>query len=279
MLKSATAGEAYMKPISKTAFYCCGVRMQDAASDNPVCGDVYAKDFMNEDGLRVFEDFKDEANPNASNVARARIIDDFLRGELLANPDLTIVLIGAGFDSRAFRLKGGAWLEFDEPQIIDYKNERLPAAGCPNELRRIPIDFSTESLEEKLSPFSNRRSVVFVVEGVFAYLDESEIMQMTQTLRRLFPRHKLIGDLTSKDFIEKYRGAVHDKITSMGAEFKFAADQPEKIFLENGYHLAEKISIIERAIDYGSIKMPKILLKTMFRTLAEGYAIYVFGTH
>jgi len=31
-----------MKPISKTAFYCCGVRMQDAESSNPICGDVYA---------------------------------------------------------------------------------------------------------------------------------------------------------------------------------------------------------------------------------------------
>ena len=32
-----------MKPISLTAFYCCGVRMRDAESDKPVCGDVYAK--------------------------------------------------------------------------------------------------------------------------------------------------------------------------------------------------------------------------------------------
>jgi methyltransferase (TIGR00027 family) len=267
-----------MKPISKTAFYCCGVRMQDAESESPVCGDVYAKRFMSEDGLRVFEDFKDETNPNASNVARARIIDDFLRAELLANPDLTVVLVGAGFDSRAFRLEGGAWLEFDEPQIIAYKNERLPIDGCPNELQRIAIDFSTESLEEKLSPFSSRRSVVFVVEGVFAYLDEGEITRMLETLRRVFPQHKLVGDLTSRDFIEKYRGAVHDKIASMGADFKFTPEQPEKIFLENGYNINEKISIIERAIDFGSIKMPKILLKTMFRTLASGYAIYLFET-
>ncbi|HEY0428472.1 MAG TPA: SAM-dependent methyltransferase [Pyrinomonadaceae bacterium] len=265
-----------MKPISKTAFYCCGVRMQDAASVSPVCGDIYAKDFMNEEGLRVFEDFKNEANPNASNVARHRIIDDFLRRELLANPDLTIVLIGAGFDSRAFRLKGGAWLEFDEPQVIGYKNERLPAEGCENELQRIAIDFSTESLKEKLSPFSNRSPIVFVVEGVFGYLDEDEIRRMLETLHRLFPRHKLVGDLTSKAFIEKYRGAVHDKIASMGATFKFAADRPEKIFLENGYNLTEKISIVESAIDYGSIKLPKILLKTMFRTLASGYAVYLF---
>jgi hypothetical protein len=32
-----------MKPISQTAFYCCGVRMQDAESEKPVCGDVFAR--------------------------------------------------------------------------------------------------------------------------------------------------------------------------------------------------------------------------------------------
>ena len=96
-----------MKPISRTAFYCCGVRMQDAERSNPVCGDIYAKAFMNEDGLRILEAFKDETKPNASNVARHRIIDDFLVQELLADPSLCVVIIGAGFDSRAYRLKGG----------------------------------------------------------------------------------------------------------------------------------------------------------------------------
>lgn len=51
-----------MKPISKTAFYCCGVRMLDAKRSNPVCGDVYAEGFMNGDGLRIFEAFKDETS-------------------------------------------------------------------------------------------------------------------------------------------------------------------------------------------------------------------------
>ena len=139
-----------MNPISKTAFYCCGVRMQDAERSNPICNDIYAKTFMNDDGLQILEAFKDEPRPNASNVARHRIIDDLLRQELIAHPNLSIVIIGSGFDSRAYRLNGGTWIELDEPQVISYKNERLPVSSCENELHRIPIDFSTESLEEKL---------------------------------------------------------------------------------------------------------------------------------
>jgi len=135
-----------MKPISKTAVYCCGVRMQDAERDKPVCGDTYAKVFMNEQGLQILEAFKDETRANTSNVGRHRIIDDLLRQELGANPNLTVVIIGAGFDTRAFRLNGGTWVELDEPQVIAYKDERLPASSSDNELHRISIDFATDSL-------------------------------------------------------------------------------------------------------------------------------------
>jgi methyltransferase (TIGR00027 family) len=265
-----------MKPISKTAFYCCGIRMQDAQHNNPVCDDIYAEAFMNEDGLRILEAFKDETSPNATNVARHRIIDDFLRQELRANPGLCVVIIGAGFDSRAYRLKGGTWVEFDEPQVIAYKNERLPVSNCKNELHRIPIDFSTDSLEEKLYTFSSDRPVIVVIEGVFIYLEEEVIRQLLQILRRFYPGHKLICDLMSRKFFEKYSKTLHEKIADIGTSFKFTDNNPEELFLENGYRCTEKISIVESAVKFESIKIPRIILKTLLRTLASGYAIYQF---
>lgn len=266
-----------MKPISQTAFYCCGVRMQDAERAQPICGDVYAKVFMNEDGLRILEKFKDETHPNSSNVARHRIIDDLLRQELAAHPDLRVVIIGAGFDSRAYRLKGGTWVELDEPQVIAYKNERLPVADAHNELHRVAIDFSTDSVEDKLSPFAgNGGPVVVVVEGVFMYLEQQAIEQLLQTLRRLFPQHKLICDLMTRKFFEKYGRTIHEKLTGMGATFKFTADNPEEIFVKNGYVRVDQISTVVKSTEFEGRKIPKILFRTLLRTLASGYAIYVF---
>ena len=250
--------------------------MQDAWFDKPVCGDVYARRFMNEDGLKILEKFKDETRPNTSNVARHRIIDDILRKELAANPDLCIVIIGAGFDSRAYRLNGGTWVELDEPQVIAYKNERLPAAEATNELHRIAIDFSTDSVEEKLSAFAGRRPVVVVIEGVFMYLDEDTIKQLLQTLHRLFPQHKLVCDLMNRSFFEKYGRTIHEKLTGMGASFKFTADNPEEIFVQNGYRRIAVLSIVAKSVEYQANRIAQFLLKTVFRTLARGYAIYVF---
>jgi len=250
--------------------------MQDARSAKPVCGDIYAQAFMNEEGLRILAAFKDEVRPNASNVARHRIIDDLLRRELGANPGLQIVLIGAGFDSRAFRLNGGKWLELDEPQIIAYKNERLPPADCRNELQRLPIDFAADSLEEKLLPFATRAPVVVVIEGVFMYLEEDAIRQLLLILRRRFASHKLICDLMSRRFFDKYVRTLHEKIAGMGATFKLM-ESPDEIFLRNGYRVVEKISVVGQAIAWGLTDIPGILFRLFLRTLAQGYSIYVFA--
>jgi methyltransferase (TIGR00027 family) len=265
-----------MKPISRTAFYSCGVRMQDAERSTSVCGDSYAKAFMNEEGIRILEAFQDETSPNASTVARHRIIDDCLRQELLAHPRLCVVLIGAGFDSRAYRLRGGTWVELDEPQVIAYKNERLPASNCENELHRIPIDFSTDSLEEKLSSYSSRSPVVVVIEGVFMYLEEEVIRQLLQLLSRIFPQHKLICDFMSREFFEEYGRTFQEKLTGLGTSFKFTVDNPEEVFLENGYRRTGKVSVVEKAVELELIKIPQIALETSLRTLASGNAVYVF---
>ena len=264
-----------MKPISKTAFYCCGVRMQDAARGDPVCNDTYAKVFMNEEGLTILEAFKDDIRPNESNVARHRIIDDLLQHELDAHSDRLIVLIGAGFDSRAFRLKGGSWVELDEPQVISYKNERLPSEKSPNELQRTPIDFASESVEDKLARFSNR-SAVIVIEGVFMYLEEQNIESLLQTLGRLFPKHKLICDLMTREFFENTGKTINEKITGMGAPFKFTPDNPEEVFLKAGYELNDEICIIEKSVMFQMPEMPETLLEGLRSSLPTGYSIYAF---
>jgi methyltransferase (TIGR00027 family) len=267
-----------MKPISKTAFYCCGVRMQDAEKEKPVCGDTYARVFMNEEGLQILRLFKDETRPNTSNVGRHRLIDDLLRQELEVNPNLTVVIIGAGFDSRAFRLEGGTWVELDEPQVITYKEERLPAASSENELQRISIDFATESLEQRLASFAGRSPVTVVVEGVLMYLEEATIDQLLQTLRRLFPQHRLICDLMTRDFFENTASSIHEKLTGMGATFKFAVDNPEEVFVRNGYRQLETIPIIEKSVLFEAGDIPPEVWQTIQPNLPQGYSIYVFET-
>ena len=252
--------------------------MQDAARERPVCGDGYAKLFMDEYGQGIFDRFKDETNSNACTLVRHRIIDDVLRHMLRSTPDLCIVTIGAGFDSRPYRLAGGSWYELDEPQLIAYKNERLLISQCPNPLHRVAIDFCTDSLEEKLAAISGVGPVVLILEGVFIYLNETEIRKLLGAFDRKFPQHQLICDLVNRQMVERYGQKLHQIVEEMGASFK-AVDRPESIFLTHGYRAGKTISIVEEAVDLGINKVPKLMLKFFFGNEIKGNSVYLLERH
>ena len=98
-----------MKPVSKTAYYCCGLRMDDAQSERPLCGDHLAQRFMDVEARSVYAAYHGDKRAARSNAVRHRLIDDFLRAALGRTPDLTIFAIGAGFETRPYRLSGGHW--------------------------------------------------------------------------------------------------------------------------------------------------------------------------
>jgi len=265
-----------MKPITNTAFYCCGVRMQDSQGASPVCNDTYARRLLGEEGEKLFSLFQSETRANASNVTRHRVIDDIVKQALARNPGLTIILIGAGLDSRAYRMQGGNWIELDEPQIIQHKNERLPIAECSNPLQRIPIDHDRETLEEKLRKFATNEKVLVIIEGVFMYLHRETIKTTLATLSRLFPKHDLVCDLMTKGFFEKYSATLHQKLGDMGAEFRFTAKRPHDIFAISRYRLVNRVSVISKAVEYGLIKLPKPFPYLFMRTLRNGFTVNVF---
>jgi O-methyltransferase involved in polyketide biosynthesis len=115
-----------------------------------------------------------------------------VQAEISQQRQARMVVIGAGFDTRAFRLDGGRWLEVDEPAIISHKDAILPAASAKNPLERVAIEFATESLLARLAPYRDTQRTHMIVEGVFMYLTHPQRRELLGALRELFPGLALI---------------------------------------------------------------------------------------
>ena len=269
-----------MRPESKTAYFCCGARMVDAQSTHPVCNDTYATVFMKSEGREVFERFKPFKDAMISNATRHRIIDDLLREELKRNPERLCIIIGAGFDTRAYRLMGGTWIELDDPELIEYKNECLPISECTNPLHRIPHDMTGDSLFASLSEFRTNKPPVIIIEGVFIYLTEEGISQLIKVIRELFPKHLLICDLQTYRFFRQFNLKFQEVLKGFGASLCITSDTPENLFLSHGYRIREKVSIIDRTMRYARLTvrqaLVKLALNTIYRDIKDGYSIYCF---
>lgn len=262
--------------IARTALYCCGVRAADARAPRPVCADAFAQRFMDAAAQQTFAAFTSLRGPNATNAARHRLIDDLLRERLQADPSLQVVLLGAGFDTRAYRLRGGRWLELDHPVIMQAKELALPAAQAANPLRRVAIDFAHERLADKLTGLDARAPVLVVMEGVSMYLDTAALGDTARTLHALLPRHTLVCDLMDRRFAKRFGGPLRRRIMALGGDFAPLHDDPCALVESLGYQREARQSIVMRAVEHGSVRVPRWLLGSVLRSLRDGYVLCRF---
>jgi len=109
-------------------------------------------------------------------VTRERYIDDFLKAELSEGLD-QVVILGAGFDTRAYRIAGiekTRVFEIDQPATQAVKLERLKKVidPLPGHVTFIPVDFNTQTLGERLSAggYDERCKTLFIWQGVTYFL-------------------------------------------------------------------------------------------------------------
>jgi methyltransferase (TIGR00027 family) len=122
-------------------------------------------------------------------LVRTRFIDELME-RAVRNGATQLVILGAGFDTRAHRftglLKDAAVIEIDYGTTQEYKKGRVEAAlgGVPANVIYAPIDFARESLGEVLrrAGFQPERKTYYICEGVSMYVPEEG---MKETLRAI----------------------------------------------------------------------------------------------
>ncbi len=262
-------------PVARTAFYCCAVRADDAARPAPVCGDVFAARFL-DPGIRLeLVPLLSHWAAAASNVARHRLVDDLIRERLAADPELRVILIGAGFDTRAFRLPGGRWFEIDDAALLEFKEERLPAASAPRPLQRLAVDFETTPALDYLTAVAGRDRALIVLEGVSMYLDDATLGRLAAALRTRLPRASLVCDLMTARF-RWFDRTMEWALAHFGAHMADREQHPRALVEAAGYRQQRLLSIVGRAREAHTLFIPGWLFDHLLRELRDGYAVYLF---
>jgi methyltransferase (TIGR00027 family) len=264
------------QPVARTAFYCCIIRADDAASRRQVCGDALAHRFLDDAIRRDLAAVLRQPRPAASNVARHRLIDDLVRDQLHRRRETRIILLGAGFDTRAFRLSGGRYFEIDDPQLLAYKESRLAAREAPNPLARIPVAFGSAAPAEFLAPLAGDDDALVILEGVSMYLGDDTLATLAAALVRALPRATLVCDLMSPRFAATYGKPLRDGLEQMGAQFGARLDHPSRPFIAAGYLPRHRYSVVDRSRQAGTTRIPSLILNTVLRELRDGYQVWVF---
>ncbi|MFI5776102.1 SAM-dependent methyltransferase [Nocardia sp. NPDC051570] len=134
-------------------------------------------------------------------VCRKRYLDDMVTAAVAEGFEMVVVL-GAGFDTRGYRLGGGVpVLEVDQPVNIAAKRARM---AVPDHVTLVPIDFETDDLATVLTQYGYRTDLrtVFVWEGVTQYLTESAVRATLSALADAAPGSRLGFTYVLSDFLD-----------------------------------------------------------------------------
>lgn len=179
--------------VSKTAQLTCGARaLSYYSKDNYYKSDDYlAPIFMSPFFVFIVKHFPNFASRFASKgggyeylVSRTRLIDEIFKNH--SKNFQQVLILGAGFDSRAIRfnneLSHATIFELDAPITQNTKINKLREKNIklPSNLKFISVDFTEESLPQKLDEVGFKKGItsLYILEGLTYYLDP-EIVNTT----------------------------------------------------------------------------------------------------
>jgi methyltransferase (TIGR00027 family) len=202
--------------------------------------------------------------PRAGVVTRTRLIDDIASAR--AADVSQAVLLGAGFDSRAYRLPAMRALvtfEVDHPSTQSRKRNAVHRAiGSTPNVRFVPVDLGHEALVEALTGAGMRRDrpTLVIWEGVTNYLTAVAVATTFDAIARLVPsgspvvftyidRRMLEGTL---DFDGARESAEHVERVGEPYTFGFDPDEVSNYLSEHGFDLVSDVSVADASERYES---------------------------
>ena len=196
-------------------------------------------------------------------LCRTRAIDDMLNTSI-ANGIRSLVILGAGLDTRPYRLpelSGLSVFELDLPRVQTAKKNRLERrlGALPANVRFVPIDFNVESIDSALarSGFGRSTPALFLWEGVSQYLQPSAVDAVLRAVASMPAGSELIFTYVLEEAITRRfrpdRAAAFQKVTARLPEPWHFGIEPANLkpFLaERGLQLSEDLGAEEHTARY-----------------------------
>lgn len=270
--------------IADTAFWIAGFRAQETERPDAVFHDVLAKKLAGARGAEMVANTPGAERMAFSMVIRTTSIDQLAEHAVERGVD-TIINLGAGLDTRPYRLRLPAdlnWIEVDFPNIIDYKNTKLADEKPVCNLSRIAFDLSDEIKRKAflLELGDNTKQALVITEGLISYLSSEKASQLSKDIFEVPSFKYWIHDYSQGKFRRLGRSRKWEKLLE-NTPIIFDVDNPIMFFSKDGWKVVENIHILDEADRLGRklplAKFPWTLLIRLFPKWARKTGNNTYG--
>jgi methyltransferase (TIGR00027 family) len=231
-----------MDPVAHTALWVAAARAHESSRPDALFHDPFAALLAGVEGERWIEETDDGLV--ASYIAlRTRFFDDELLRATHEEGIRQVVILAAGVDARAFRLKwpqGTRVFELDRPEVLAHKDRVLAAIRAEPTCTRatLGVDLTTPWAASLVSlGFAPTEPSAWLVEGLLPYLREAEVGRLFAQIGELAaPDSVLAFDCAGTDPFSEPAFAEHAaKMKERGIAMHFSCSDPAALLERFGW--------------------------------------------
>ena len=168
-------------------------------------------------------------------LCRTKYIDDLLQTSIGSGIE-QVVILGAGLDTRPYRIAGinnTEVFEVDLPIMQNIKKEKIRKGlgTLPTHIEYVPIDFNKQTLDEVLreTALDVENPIFFICEGVTQYITEEALKSILRFISKTVTGSTVVFTYVLKSVIDKtsdIEGAnnVMDYFETKDQEWKFGLE-------------------------------------------------------
>ncbi|MGZ3723599.1 MAG: class I SAM-dependent methyltransferase [Bdellovibrionales bacterium] len=242
--------------VSDTALWVAHYRAIESERPDALFKDPFAKILVGERGKEIADSMKTTSDHTQwSVVIRTTIIDNYIQ-ELVKSEGIdTVINLGAGMDTRPYRLelpKHLRWIEVDYAQIINHKTNLLAHVKPHYQLERIVQDLSDREARKKLflRLAAGAKKVLVLTEGVLPYLSEEQVATLAADLKAEKKFAFWIAEYFSPG-IYRYFKTVERSNKMKNSPFKFFPADWYAFFASNGWAKKEIRYFLPQSLKLG----------------------------
>ena len=257
-------------------------------ADARICYDPYARHFVpawmyHVLGFFIKSGYAEWRGPGVNGflAARDRFIDDVLQN-FLAEGLQQLVILGAGYDSRAYRFDLGKvkTFEVDHPATQQDKlaKVRTVFGKVPDHVCYVPIDFNTQTLEKQLLKcgYDPRLKTFFIWQGVTMYLNSEAVdATLNFVVKHSGPGSAIVFDYIYQHVLEgvQQQNEVNNMrryrfMTGEGLTFGIPAGTVCTFLKERGFADVREVNAVD-------LKAMYFKGKNAGRAVTDGYGIVI----
>jgi methyltransferase (TIGR00027 family) len=247
--------EPVIADVSDTALWIAAYRAREMDRPDALFEDRLAARLAGKRGEEIAETMGRARYMAWMIVVRTCIIDAYLK-ELIADGADTVLNLGAGLDTRPYRLdlpSSLRWIEVDHPNIIDLKTERLRDEKPRCVLERVSLDLADRSSRLKLfdQVAASSRTTVILTEGVIPYLSNDQVASLADDLRVAESFRYWIVDYFAPMILRLVRWGALARRHMRNAPFLFDPDDATSFFHHHRWNERETRYLVVEAEKLG----------------------------